>query len=119
MFLNSGALIRLVKLGNLQLTAKGVAAMFFEIFFGILTSIVIYFVINVFLEEYDQSNIYLYYVYCFIYLLLALLILIFRFLLIRIIFNLYFWNTLMIANVAMALLIGIYIYSKHAKEIKK
>ncbi len=91
----------------------------FEIFFGILTSIVIYFVINIFLEEYDQSNIYLYYVYGVIYLFLGILILIFRFPLSRVISNIYFWNTLMISNLVITILIGIYILSKRTRGSKK
>jgi len=93
--------------------------MLFEIFFGIFTSIVIYFVIKVFFEEYDQSNIYLYYVYGVIYLIFSVLILIFRFPLSRIISNIHFWNTLMISNLVITVLIGIYIYLKRAKGSKK
>lgn len=93
--------------------------MFFEISFGIFTSIVIYFVIKVFFEEYDHANIYLYYVYGIILLLMSGLILIFRFPLSRIISNIYFWNTLMISNLAITLLIGIYILSKRGRASKK
>lgn len=93
--------------------------MFAEIFFGIISSIVIYFVLKVLFEEYDDTNIYLYYLYGIIFLIISGLILIFRFPLSRIISNIYYWNSLLISTFVIALLIGIYILSKKAGETKK
>ncbi len=89
-----------------------------EIFFGILTSIVIYIIVKVIFEEYDQTNILLYYVYGIIFFIISLLILIFRFRLSRIIYNIYFWNTLLISILVITILIGIYILFKRAGTSK-
>ena len=90
-----------------------------EIFFGILTSIVIYIVLKVLFEEYDDTNIYLYYVYGIIFLLISLLILIFRFPLSRVFYNIYYWNTLLISNFVITIFIGIHILVKRAGETKR
>ena len=90
-----------------------------EIFFGILTSIVIYIVLKVLFEEYDDTNIYLYYVYGIIFLLISLLILIFRFSLSRVFYNIYYWNTLLISNFVITIFIGIHILVKRAGETKR
>lgn len=90
-----------------------------EIFFGILTSIVIYIVLKVLFEEYDDTNIYLYYVYGIIFFIINVLILIFRFPLSRIIYNIRYWNTLLISNFVITILIGIHILVKRAGETKE
>lgn len=89
------------------------------IFFGILTSIVLYVIVRVLFEEYDHKNILLYYVYAIIFLFISLVILIFRFPLSRIIYNIYFWNTVLISTFAIAVLIGIYIFAKRATSSNK
>ena len=90
-----------------------------EIFFGILTSIVIYIVLKVLFEEYDDTNIYLYYVYGIIFLLISLLILIFRFPLSRVFYNIHYWNTLLISNFVITIFIGVHILVKRAAETKE
>jgi len=93
-------------------STKGDGAMLSAIFFGILTSIVIYIIVRVLFEEYDHKNILLYYVYGIIFLLISVLILILRFPLSRVIYNIYFWNTILISTFVIAVLIGIYIFVK-------
>lgn len=90
-----------------------------EIFFGILTSIVIYIILKVLFEEYNHSNIYLYYVYGIIFFIISGIILIFRFHLSRIISNIHFWNTLLISTFVITVLIGIYIFSKRPGDTNK
>lgn len=90
-----------------------------EIFFGILTSIVIYIIVKVIFEEYDQTNILLYYVYGIIFFIISLLILVFRFPLSRIIYNIHFWNTLLISTFVITVLIGIYILLKRDGKAEK
>jgi len=89
------------------------------VFFGILTSIVIYIIVRVLFEDYDQSNILLHYVYGIIFLFISVLILIFRFPLSRIIYNIYFWNTVLISTFVIAVLIGIYVLIKRGSNSKK
>lgn len=89
------------------------------VFFGILTSIVIYIIVRVLFEDYDQSNILLFYFYGIIFLFISLVILIFRYPLSRIIYNIYFWNTVLISTFFIAVLIGIYIYVKSNIEKRK
>lgn len=90
-----------------------------DIFFGILTSILIYVVVKVLFEEYDQSNFYLYYAYGTIFFIISVLILIFRFPLSRIIYNIHYWNTLLISNSVITVMIGIYIYVKTTIDKRK
>ena len=89
-----------------------------DIFFGILTSIVIYVIVKVLFEEYDQTNFYLYYAYGVIFLTISTLILIFRLPLSRIIYNIYYWNTLLISTFTITILIGIYILFKRGRTTK-
>ncbi len=89
-----------------------------EIFFGILTSILIYVIVKVLFEEYDQTNFYLYYAYGTIFLIISVLILIFRFLLSRIVYNIHYWNTLLISTFVITILIGIYILFKRTGDTK-
>ena len=89
------------------------------IFFGILSTIVIYIILKVLFEEYNHTNILLYYVYGIIFLIISGLILIFRFRLSRLIFNIYFWNTMLISSLAIAILIALYIFRKRIANTKK
>jgi len=89
------------------------------IFFGILTSIVIYIMLRVLFEDYDHTNLLLYYVYGIIFLIISGLVLIFRFSLSRIIYNIYFWNTILISTLVIATLIGLYILLKRIGNAKK
>ncbi|MDZ7332106.1 MAG: hypothetical protein ONB31_09035 [candidate division KSB1 bacterium] len=93
--------------------------MLFEILFGIVTSLVSYYVIRIFFEEYDQSNFYLYYAYGALLLLLSLLILIGRILFSREMFASPFWNTFMVSNLVIVAGIGIHIYLKIFRSSKK
>jgi len=90
-----------------------------EIFFGILTSIIIYIIVKVLFEEYDQTNFYLYYVYGVIFLMISALILIFRFPLSRIIYNIHYWNTLLVSTFVITVMIGIYVLLKRNGTTKK
>lgn len=80
------------------------------IFFGILTSIVLYIIIRTIFEEYDGSNILLHYVYAAILIFICIIILIFRFSLSKVVYNIYFWNTILISTFIIAVLIGINIF---------
>lgn len=83
-----------------------------SIFFGVLTSVIIYVILKGLFEDYNHTNILLYYVYGIIFLIISGLVLIFRFHLSRVIFNIYFWNTMLISTLVIAILIAIYIYKK-------
>jgi len=90
------------------------------IFFGILTSIVIYIIIRSLFEEYDSSNILLYYVYAVILFFICVVILIFRLPLSRVVYNIYFWNTILISTFIILILIGINIFFRtRGKKRKK
>ncbi|MDZ7375955.1 MAG: hypothetical protein ONB13_04980 [candidate division KSB1 bacterium] len=88
--------------------------MLFEILFGIVTSLVSYYVIRIFFEEYDQSNFYLYYAYGALLLLLS-----WRILFSREMFASPFWNTFMVSNLVIVAGIGIHIYLKIFRSSKK
>ncbi len=83
-----------------------------SIFFGALTSVIIYVILKVLFEDYNHTNILLYYVYGLLLLIISGLVLIFRFRLSRVIFNIYFWNTMLISTLVITILIAIYIYKK-------
>ncbi len=93
--------------------------MLFKIIFGIITSIVSFYVIRIFFEEYDQSNIYLYYAYGTLLLFLSVMILIGRLLSGRVLFASPFWNSYMISNLLIVAGIGIHIYLKTPRSSKK
>ncbi len=93
--------------------------MLFEILFGIITSLVSFYVIRIFFEEYDQSNIYLNYAYGALLVLLSFLILIGRMLFSRSWFASPFWNTFLISNLVIAAGIGIHVYLKTSRPSKK
>lgn len=80
------------------------------IFFGILTSIVIYISIKSLFEDYDGSNILLHYVYAVILFFICAVIFIFRIPLSRAVYNIHFWNTTLIATFVILILIGITIF---------
>ena len=80
------------------------------IFFGILTSIVMYIIVRTIFEEYDGSNILLHYVFAAILVFICIVILIFRFPLSKVVYNIYFWNTILISTFIIAVLIGVNIF---------
>ncbi|MCU0644474.1 MAG: hypothetical protein MUC94_09445 [bacterium] len=90
------------------------------IFFGILTSIVIYIIIRSLFEEYDGSNILLYYVYAVILFFICVVIFIFRQPLGRVVYNIYFWNTILISTFIILILIAMNIFFRtRGKKRKK
>jgi len=82
------------------------------IFFGTLTSIVIYIILKVLFEEYNHTNFLLNYVYGVVFLIISVLILIFRAWLSRFLYNIYFWNTLLISTSVITIWIWGYIFIK-------
>jgi|GEM_PF-3031066 len=93
--------------------------MFSPVFFGILTSIVIYIMIRSLFEEYNGHNILLYYVYEALLLIVCVVILIFRVPLGKVVYNVYFWNTILISTFIIAILNGVNIFFRTMDEKRK
>jgi len=92
--------------------------MLLPIFFGALASAIIFFVLRALFEEYNHTNIFLYYVYAIVFLILSVVVFIFRYRFSKMFYNITFWNTILISTFVIAILIVVYVLSKRTPASK-
>ena len=92
--------------------------MLLPIFFGALASVIIFFVLRALFEEYNHTNIFLYYVYAIVFLILSVVVFIFRYRFSKMFYNITFWNTILISTFVIAILIVVYVLSKRTPASK-